>query len=186
MYYHIRSFLQADPIFCIFLFTIKLLWEFSVFAIPPLKPSIHTSTSWSEFPLSSQPLLSPGFLMIFMWLSPMSTFKTLSYQILSLIGDTFCHFNSPLFIFHLLLKYLLLIFFCRILHHFLLRRVYSKKFCLSSLFYETSPGFHLILSLKLSLINWWPPSSAYFSCLLLFSQLMTFLRPHHLSFAWIH
>ena len=96
---------------------------------------------------------------------------TLSYQTLSLIGDTFCLFNSPRFIFHLLLKYLLLIFFCRILHHFLLQRVYSKEFCLSSLlFYETSPGFHLILSLKLSSISWWPPSSTSFSFLLLFSH----------------
>ena len=99
------------------------------------------------------------------------TFMTLSYQTLSLIGDTFCLFNSPRFIFHLLLKYLLLIFFCRILHHFLLQRVYSKEFCLSSLlFYETSPGFHLILSLKLSSISWWPPSSTSFSFLLLFSH----------------
>lgn len=93
----------------------------------------------------------------------MSTFTTLSYQTLSLIGDTFCLFNSPHFIFHLLLKYLLLIFFCRILHHFLFQRVYSKEFCLSSLlFYETSPGFHLILSLKLSSISWWPQALQLF------------------------
>lgn len=99
----------------------------------------------------------------------MSTFKTLSYQTLTLIGDTFCLFSSPLFIFHLLLKHLLLIFFCRILYHFLLQRVYSKEFCLSSLlFYETSPGFHLILSFKLSSISWWPPSSTSFSAYFFF------------------
>lgn len=40
MYYYTRSFLQADPIFCIFLFTIKLLWEIFCIYHP------YFETSW--------------------------------------------------------------------------------------------------------------------------------------------
>lgn len=128
MYYYTRSFLQADPIFCIFLFTIKLLWEIFCIYHPYLETSwySHLNLLILSFTSISATALHEGYPMIFMWLSPMSTFKTLSYQTLSLIGDTFA-FSVVLFYFpFLLLKHLLLIFFCRILYHFLLQRVIPR------------------------------------------------------------
>lgn len=98
----------------------------------------------------------------------MSTFKTYLIK-LSLIGDTFA-FSVVLFLFSICFSASTSHFFCRILYHFLLKEFIPRISVLAHFSSsKTSPGFHLILSFKLSSISWWPPSSTSFSAYFFFS-----------------